>query len=141
MTTHREEWERTLATAPFADVFGFVLVSIEDDSCTIRIPFRPALERPGGIIAGPVYMVAADVSMWLAIKARYGDESPVTSSMVTHFIGRGRRSDVLCHARIVRAGRRLVFGVAECSSDTGAVFSHHTVTYMRTEDGRSLGSG
>jgi len=142
MTTTREELERTLATAPFADIFGYVLVSIDDDSCTLRIPFRPVLERPGGIIAGPVYMIAADVSMWLAIKAQYGDESSLTSSMVTHFVSRGRRSDVLCRARIVLAGRQLIFGVAECSSsEGGALLSHHTVTYMRTENGRSLGSG
>jgi acyl-coenzyme A thioesterase PaaI-like protein len=140
MTTHREELERTLATAPFAEIYGFVLVSIEDDSCTLRIPFRPVLEHPGVSSLVPVYMAAADVSMWLAIKARYG-ESPLTSSMVTHFVSRGRRSDVLCRARIVRAGRRLIFGVAECSSDKGAVLSHHTVTYMRTENSRSLGSG
>ena len=133
MTTQREELERALATAPFAAIYGFELVSIADDSCTLRIPFQPLFERPGGIIAGPVYMTGADVSMWLAIKARYGDESPLTSSMVTHFVGRGRRSDVLCRARIVRAGRRLIFGVAECSSDRGALLSHHTVTYVRTE--------
>src|SRR5438128_12598247 len=119
MTTHREELERTLATTPFAEIYGFVLVSIEDDSCTLRIPFRPAFERPGGIIAGPVYMAAADVSMRLAIKARYGDESPLTSSMVTHFVGRGSRSDVVCRARIVRAGRRMILGIAERSSDKG----------------------
>ena len=133
MAMNREELERTLATAPFAEVYGFVLVSIEDDCCTLRIPFRAHFERPGDAIAGPVYMAAADVSMWLAIKARYGDESPLTSSIVTHFLGRGRRSDVLCRARILRAGRRLIFGVAECSSDEGAVLSHHTITYMRTE--------
>jgi acyl-coenzyme A thioesterase PaaI-like protein len=134
MTTPREELQRTLATAPFAEIFGYVLVSIEDDSCTLRIPFRPVLERPGGIIAGPVYMVAADVSMWLAIKARYGDESSLTSSMVTHFVSTGRCSDVLCRARIVQAGRRLIFGVAECSSgDNGALLSYHTVTYSRAE--------
>src|SRR5881398_3484613 len=68
MTTHREELERTLATAPFAETYGFVLVSIDDDSCTLRIPFRPVLERPGGIIAGPVYMAAADVTMWLRLR-------------------------------------------------------------------------
>src|SRR5438874_13413038 len=77
MAMHGEVLERTLATAPFAEIFGLVLVSIEDDSCTLQIPFRPVFERPGGIIAGPVYMTAADVSMWLAIKARYGDESPL----------------------------------------------------------------
>ena len=141
MTTHREELERTLATAPFAEVYGFVLVSIEDDSCTLRIPFRPVLARPGGIIVGPVYMAAADVSMWLAIKTRYGDESPLTSSMVTHFVGSACRSDVLCRAKIVRGGRRLIFGVAECMNDGGKLLSHHTVTYMRTENSRSLGSG
>src|SRR5437773_12188396 len=103
MTTHREELERALATAPFAEIFGFVLVSIEDDSCTRRIPFRPVLERPGGIIAGPVYMVAADVSMWLALKARHGDESSLTSSTVTHFVSRGRRCDVLARGRLHRA--------------------------------------
>jgi acyl-coenzyme A thioesterase PaaI-like protein len=141
MTTHREELERTLASAPFAEIYGFILVSIEDDSCTLRIPFRPVLERPGGIIAGHVCMAAADVSMWLAIKARYGDESSLTSSMVTHFVSKGCRSDVLCRAKIVRGGQRLIFGVAECSSDRGALLSHHTVTYMRTESSRSLGSG
>ena len=48
MTTDREELERALATAPFAEIYGFLLVSIEDDSCTLRIPFRPVLERPWG---------------------------------------------------------------------------------------------
>ncbi len=89
MTTLREELERTLATVPFAEIYGFVLVSIEDDFFTLRIPFRPVLERPGGIIAGHVYMAAADVCMWLAIKAQCGDESSLTSSMITHFLGRG----------------------------------------------------
>src|SRR5437763_17047625 len=109
MTTHREELERILATAPFAEICGFVLVSIEDDSCTLRIPFRPVFERPGGIIAGPVYMAAADVSMWLAIKARYGDESSLTSSMVTHFVSTGRRSDVAREAADVFAHSATVF--------------------------------
>lgn len=138
MTTHREELERTLATAPFAEIYGFVLVSIEDDFCTLRVPFRPVLERPGGIIAGHVYMAAADVSMWLAIKARCGDESSLTSSMVTHFVSKARHSDVFCRARILRVGRRLILGVAECSSDKGALLSHHTVTYMRTESSLAL---
>ena len=138
--TRRDEFERTRATAPFAEIYGFILVSIEDDSCTLRIPFRPVLERPGGIIAGRVYMAAADVSMWLAIKARYGDESSLTSSMVTHFVSKACRSDVLCRARMVRGGQRLIFGVAECSSDGGDLLSHHTVTYMRTESGLSLRS-
>ena len=141
MTMHREDLERTLARAPLAEVYGFILVSIEDDSCTLRIPFRPVLERPGGVIAGHVYMAAADVSMWLATTARYGDESSLTSSMVTHFVSKGCRSDVLCRAKIVRGGRRLIFGVAECSNDRGGLLSHHTVTYMRTESSRTLGSG
>jgi hypothetical protein len=40
--------------------------------CTIDVPFRDAFERPGGIVSGQVFMAAADVATWLAIKTKLG---------------------------------------------------------------------
>lgn len=37
-----------------------------------RCGFQEAFERPGGMVSGHVYMAAADVAMWLAIKTRPG---------------------------------------------------------------------
>jgi acyl-coenzyme A thioesterase PaaI-like protein len=31
------------------------------------MPFQKAIERPGGIVSGSVFMTAADLAMWLAI--------------------------------------------------------------------------
>src|SRR5512143_1054912 len=85
---------------------------------TRRARFRVAAlddERPGGIISGQVYMHAADVAFWCAIKTRLGlQDGSVTSGMTTAFLASARREDVRCRAEIVRLGERLVYGVAEC---------------------------
>ena len=39
------------------------------------VPFRREWERPGGIVSGIVFMTAADVAMWLAIKTQSGSRS------------------------------------------------------------------
>ena len=33
-------------------------------TCTLRVPFNAALERPGGIVSGMTLMGAADVAMY-----------------------------------------------------------------------------
>ena len=56
----------------FTRPFGFRVESVEDGVCTLNVPFRREWERPGGIVSGIVFMTAADVAMWLAIKTKSG---------------------------------------------------------------------
>jgi acyl-coenzyme A thioesterase PaaI-like protein len=42
-----------------------------------------------------------------------------------------REEDILCHAKILKLGRRLVYGVAECTNLEGKLLTHHTMTYIR----------
>jgi acyl-coenzyme A thioesterase PaaI-like protein len=98
----------------------------------LELPHKPALERPGGIINGPALMAAADCAMWLAIKARLGVEGDaLTSELNTAFLAPAKGGHVYCTARILKMGRRLIYGVAQCHGRTGTLFSHHTVTYVR----------
>src|SRR5712691_11036291 len=79
----------------FTRPFGFRVESVEDGICTLDVPFQPAWERPGGIVSGIVFMTAADVAMWLAIKTQSGLADPsVTSHMQTSFL-RSARSEGL----------------------------------------------
>ncbi len=97
----------------------------------IELPHRPLLERPGGIINGPALMAAADCAMWLAIKARIGmDKDALTSELNTAFLSPAKGEHVYCTAKILKFGRRSIYGTAECHSKAGQVYSHHTVTYM-----------
>jgi len=111
--------------------YGFRVVKSNEDACTIELPHKPLLERPGGIINGPALMAAADCAMWLAIKTRIGiDKDALTSELNTAFLNAAKGGHVYCTARILKFGRRSIYGTAQCHSKDGKVFSHHTVTYM-----------
>ena len=79
--------QRLLDTSQFLRPYGFRVVSADEEKCTLELPHRPDLERPGGIINGPALMAAADCAMWLAIKARIGlQNDALTSDLNTTFL-------------------------------------------------------
>ena len=128
------ELRRVLAQASFVDQFGFELDSFADGECTLLVPFRKALERPGGIVSGQVFMAASDVAMWLAIKTKLGmAEESVTAEMKTNFLSAARHEDFHCTARVLKVGRRLIYGTAECVGANGRMFTHSTLTYIRAD--------
>ena len=127
-----EELRQLLSDTAFTRNLGFVLQKIGDGECTLDVPFQEAFERPGGIVSGQVFMAAADVAMWLAIKTRLGlDDGSVTAEMKTNFLGAAKRESFRCSAKVLKFGRQLIYGTAECVSSDGRLLAHHTVTYIR----------
>ena len=121
-----------LRSSTFVSQWGFKVVSVSDEACTIAMPFRKSLERPGGTVNGPAFMAAADCAMWIAIKRHIGMEhDAVTSELNTAFLNAARRETVYCTGRILKLGKRIIYGVAECHGKAGRIFTHHTVTYAR----------
>ncbi len=115
----------------FTKACRFVVADITPGSCTIEAPHLPHMERPGGILSGPVFMTAADVAMWLAIKTLRGIDDPsVTSHMQTQFLRSAREEGFTCRAVVLSLGRRTAFGTAECASLGGRLLSHHTLSYV-----------
>ena len=124
--------QKLLGRSRFVNGYGLKLVSVADAGCTIAMPFRRALERPGGTVNGPAFMAAADCAMWLAIKRHIGIEhDAVTSELNTAFLNAARRETVYCTARVLKLGKRIIYGSAECHDRRGKLFTHHTVTYVR----------
>ena len=127
----KKQLQALLDRSRFIRHYGFKVVRSNAEACTIELPHRPRLERPGGIINGPALMAAADCAMWLAIKARIGiDKDALTSELNTAFLNAAKAEHVYCTARILKFGRRSIYGTAECHAKDGRIFSHHTVTYM-----------
>jgi len=116
----------------FAKLYGFQLLELGDGECSLTIPFQDAFERPGGIVSGPVFMAAADVAMWVAIKTKLGlSDGSVTVEMKTNFLSGAKREDIRCNSKLLKVGRRLIYGTAECLSADGRILTHHTLTYIR----------
>jgi acyl-coenzyme A thioesterase PaaI-like protein len=85
------ELNQLLQSHAFTHRYGFRVVAAGDGTCEMLVPYLPEHDRPGGIVSGQVYMHAADVAFWLAVKTRLGvGEEYVTSSMTTAFLGSAR---------------------------------------------------
>ena len=128
----KPQLQRLLDRSRFLRPYGFRVIRANDGGCTLELPHTAALERPGGIICGPALMAAADCAMWLAIKARIGvDNDALTSELNTAFLSPAKGEHVYCTARILKMGKRRIYGVAECHGKKGGLFTHHTLTYVR----------
>lgn len=123
-----------LADTPFLNPYGFTVKARAPGECTVLVPFMPSLERPGGRVSGMVLMGAADVAMWLAIMTLRGTaERWVTSDMKTAFLRGVREEDILCTARILKPGKRSMYGTAECHGAASGMVAHHVLTYAKVE--------
>jgi uncharacterized protein (TIGR00369 family) len=129
-----EELQQMLDAHDFTAAYGFQVVSVGGGEATVRVPFMKRWERPGGILSGQVYMNAADCAMWLAILGNQGrGPIAVTTELNTSFIAAAREEDITCTARILRNGRRLIYGLADCHGADGRLLSHHMITYARAD--------
>jgi uncharacterized protein (TIGR00369 family) len=130
----REELQQLLEDVTFTRNLGFRLDGMGEGQCTIHVPFQEAFERPGGLVSGQVFMAAADVAMWLAIKTRLGlADASVTVELKTNFLGAARKEEFSCRAKVLKFGRRLIYGTAECVDIGGRLLTHSTITYIRGE--------
>ncbi len=129
-----EELKAILAETPFCQTFGFRLDGIGPGECTLLVPFSEAFERPGPLVSGPVYMAAADCAMWLAIMTQIGrTDMAVTVEMKTNFLRGAHAEDIRCTAKVLRLGRRIIYGTAECRAAEGKLLTHHSLTYIRPD--------
>ncbi len=130
----KQALQELLDSAQFLRPYAFRVVTADEEKCTLELPHRADLERPGRINNGPALMAAADCAMWLAIKARIGVEGDaLTSELNTAFLAPAKGEHVYCTARILQMGRRRIYGVAKCHGKKGNLFSHHTLTYVRAD--------
>ncbi|HSS20408.1 MAG TPA: PaaI family thioesterase [Pyrinomonadaceae bacterium] len=127
-----EELVQVLSSSAFGKIYNLKLHSVGVGELMLLMPFQESIERPGGVIAGSVYMTAADVAMWLAIMTLLGkDAITVTTTLNTTFLNSAKQVDVKCAAKILKLGKSLIYGVAECRDMAGRLLTHHTITYMR----------
>ena len=126
--------QKMLDRSRFIRHYGFQVAKVDATPARSSCRIKPLLERPGGIVNGPALMAAADCAMWMAIKAKLGVEyDALTSELNTAFLAPAKGEHVYCTARILKLGRRRIYGTAECHAKNGKLFSHHTVTYVRPE--------
>ena len=62
--------------------------------------------------------------------------SLVTVDLTTAFLRPALREPFTCTGRLLKVGRQLIYGVADCVREDGTLLSHNTVTYARAAPGQ-----
>jgi uncharacterized protein (TIGR00369 family) len=102
------------AFAPWVQDLNLSVEDIGNEGITMRLPADTRLSRIGGIVSGQAMTAMADTTMVLALAAHIGGFRPVaTVDIAMSFMRAIKSSDVLCEARVRRAGRSLAFVHAE----------------------------
>ena len=127
-----QDLEQIVEQTPFGRLYNFQLVSHGDGECVLRVPFSKNTERPGGIVAGPIYIACVDVAMWLAIMTKLGtDVHTVTTELNTTFLSAAKEEDIIGSATVLKLGKTQIFGSAECRTISGKLLTYHTISYAR----------
>ncbi len=105
--------------APWVQALGLRVEAFADGEVTLRLPQSDQLSRVGGMLCGQAMMSAADTAMVLAIVTQLGDQRPMTTVQLnTSFLKPLSGQDARITARVVRAGKNLVFGEIDIAGGT-----------------------
>ncbi|MDP2221903.1 MAG: PaaI family thioesterase [Hydrogenophaga sp.] len=116
VTTHTLQQALADWFAPWVQALGLTVESFSDGVVTLCLPHSDRLSRVGGMVCGQALMSAADTAMVLAIVTRLGNQRPMTTVQLnTSFLKPLSNQDALVTARIIRAGKSLVFGEIDIS--------------------------
>ena len=101
------------------------------DTVTLALPVRARHVHAGGVVCGQTLMAAADTALVLAISHKLGGFRPQTTvQLQTSFLRAVGKDvpEVAVEARILKAGRSLVFGEVTLRLPDGQVAAHATST-------------
>lgn len=117
--------------APWVQTLGLRVESFQTDEVVLRLPQNDQLARIGGMVCGQAMMAAADTAMVLAIVTRLGTRRPMTTvQQNSSFLKPLSNQDALVTARVVRAGKNLVFGEIDIAgADDGKSVCRASTTY------------
>jgi uncharacterized protein (TIGR00369 family) len=116
---------------------GLTIERVDYGDVRVRRKIEVSHLRPGGTISGPTMMQLADFTMYVAVFSAVGRQpGAVTSNLNINFLRKPGHADLIADARLLKVGRRLVFGeVAIYSEGEAEPVAHVTSTYSLPDNG------
>lgn len=116
----------------FPSLLGLQIEELRRDYCRMRLPYRPELEQPAGVVHGGALATLIDTVVVPAIGSAYGpDTQYVTVTMNLSYLGAVREADVVAEGWVTRRGRSTVFCRAEATSADRLVMEGSLVYAVR----------
>ena len=128
----RSRFIQALERAPFSAMLGLKIESAANGAATVRMPFDLRILNEGGPAApihGGAIAALADVAACAAVWSLTATVRSATISMTVNYTGFAVNSDLIAHARVKRAGKRIASLSVEIIDASGALIADALVTY------------
>ena len=121
-----------LRSLAFSRLIGMELTELAHGKAVITVGMRDELSRPGGILHGGVTATVIDTAMAFAVRTLL-DESAETATidLTVHYLRPHSVGDIICTARVVRAGKRIFTVEADVANEDGKLIATGLSTYTR----------
>jgi uncharacterized protein (TIGR00369 family) len=122
-------WDRTY----FPKLVGLRLEELRADYCRMRLPYRPELDQPAGVVHGGAIATLIDTVVVPAVGAAYDRGwGYATLTMDVQYLGAVTGEDAIAEGWITQRGRSIVFCQAEVVTAGGRVAATGALTYKIT---------
>ena len=118
--------------APWVRQIELRVLEARAGEVALALPITAPHVHGGGVLCGQTMMAAADTAMILAICTHLGEFRPMTTvQLQTSFLRPipGNAGNARVVARVLRMGRKLVFGEIEILDPRGELAAHATTSY------------
>lgn len=124
----REVFERV----PYVKLLGMELLDISFGEARLRLKMRDELRQPYGVLHGGATASLIDTAMAYAIISCLPEsERATTVDLTVHYLRPVSDGEVVCTAKVVRAGRRILTVSAECVNEAGKITATALSTYTK----------
>lgn len=127
--SHFPQWDAE--TPHFNTLLGMVLEDARVDYSRLRLPYRPEVNQPAGVMHGGAITSLIDTAVVPAIGSHYeGLPLMLTISLTVNFMGAIVEEDAVCEGWVERRGRSIVFCGAEVwGATSGKIAANASLVY------------
>jgi uncharacterized protein (TIGR00369 family) len=124
-------WEKE--RGDFVLLLDLKLESVERGRAVMRMPFRQEITNGTGAVHGGAIVSLCDTVFYVALASIYGREQDTTTvSLQCNFLAPARPpNDLVAEARVLKAGRRVVYGEVNVRSGEKIV-AHATLNFLNS---------
>lgn len=117
---------------PFVKLLGMELVDISFGAARLKLTMRDKLRQPYGVLHGGATASLIDTAMAFAIISCLPEaERATTVDLTVHYLRPVVEGEIICTAKVVRAGRRILTVSAEVFSKEEKLVATALSTYTK----------
>lgn len=116
--TRKQKARDVFARVPYLNLLGMELVDLKMDEAVVKLEMRDELRQPHGLLHGGATASVIDTAMAFAVVTRLAeDETASTVDLNVYYLRPVTKGAIVCRAKIVKAGKRLLTVSAEVFND------------------------